>query len=92
MAFSKLPWNQLSVSEAQSFAGLLVDSLQRCQADNQLINYYVKMAVAEVQGPDFQERIVALRTALILLRAIFVSFPKSVSIKIILSSSSLFIF
>ena len=77
--FSKLPLNELSVCEAHSFSSLLVDTLQRCQADSQFINYYVKIAIAEVQGPDFSERIIALRSALIILRAIFVSFPKVVS-------------
>lgn len=76
--FAKLAWNELSVCEAQSFASLLSDTLARCQADGQYVNFYIKMGIAEVQGPDFKERINALRTALIILRTLFVSFPKVV--------------
>lgn len=80
LTFSKLPWNELSVSEADSFASLLVDAMTRCQADGQYINFYIKLGVAEIQGPDFEERLMALRSALIFIRAIFVAFPKVVKI------------
>lgn len=66
----------MSVCEAQAMSSLIVDTLQRCQADTHLINLYIREAVAEIQGPNFEERIAALRSSLILVRSIFVIFPK----------------
>jgi hypothetical protein len=76
--FSNVRWNELSGCEAQALSLLIVDTLLRCQADTQLINNYIKQAVAEIQGPDFKTRAVALRSALILVKCIFKAFPKQV--------------
>lgn len=62
--------------EAQSFSSLIVDTLLRCQADAHFINLYIKDAVTEIQCPDFEERIDALRSFLVFIRSIFVTFPK----------------
>lgn len=77
-AFSKVRWNELSGCVAHALSTLIVDTLLRCQADTQLINNYIKEAVAEIQGPDFKTRTVALRSSLTLVRCIFKAFPKQV--------------
>lgn len=77
-AFANVRWNELSGCEAHALSTLIVDTLLRCQADAQLINNYIKEAVAEIQGPDFKGRTLALRSALILTRCIFKAFPKQV--------------
>lgn len=76
--FANIHWNELSVCEAQGLSGLIVDALYRCQADSQLVNLYIREAVAEIQGPDMKHRSVALRSCIILVRAIFKAFPKQV--------------
>lgn len=78
--FSSVRWNELSGCEAQALSNLIVDTLLRCQADSQLINAYIKEAVAEIQGPDFKTRSAALRSSLILIRCIFKAFPKQVKL------------
>lgn len=74
--FVNIHWNELSVCEAQAISSLIVDTLLRCQADAHLINLYIKDAIDEIENPDFDERMDALRSSLILIRAIFVAFPK----------------
>lgn len=64
--------------EAQALSTLIVDVLSRCQADSQIINLYIRDAVAEIQGPDFKERTIALRSSIMLTRNIFKAFPKQV--------------
>ena len=81
--FSNVHWNELSGCEAHALSTLIVDTLLRCQAGTQLINNYIKEAVAEIQGPDFKTRTVALRSSLILIRCIFKAFPKQVQFKLI---------
>lgn len=87
--FSKVHWNELSVSEAQNLSALIVDTLKFCQAENQMINSLLKEVLVELQSANLSTRFLALRSSLILLQYIFPEFPKQVNISF---CSQVFIF
>lgn len=76
--FSKVHWNELSVTEAQNLSALIVDAFKLCHADYQVINSILKTALAEIHAPSFHSRFMALRSSLILIQHLFLEFHKQV--------------
>ena len=69
--------NQFSVSESFALSGLIVDTLKRCCAEEQMVNLFLREAFSDVNSVKSET---VVRAGLILLRTILESFPKQVNI------------